>query len=115
MITKWFNNWITSKAHQIHINEAQTNEKRQITIKERAMYGVAISAGSDVAMSDRSLDAYPDLAFKMYHAENGMIMEVRHMDRKTERQSHNLHVISSDQDLGQAIAHILTLESLKIK
>jgi hypothetical protein len=115
MITKWFHNWITTKANEIHMNEAQINVKRGTGIKERAMYGVAINQASDTISTDRSLDAYPDLSFKMYHAENGVIMEVRHMDKKTERQMHNLHVITADQDLGEAIGHILTIESLKIK
>ena len=113
MITKWYHNWIQKKALQI-ANEGsmQTN---QISVKERAMYGIAINSSGDSMSADRRLETYPDLAFRMYHAENGMVMEVRYTDRKTERNHHNLHVISSDQDLGEAISHIITLESLKIK
>jgi uncharacterized membrane protein YjjP (DUF1212 family) len=50
----------------------------------------------------------------MFRAENGYVMQVHQMDRKTERQTVNLHVITEDQDLGQAISHIITLESLKV-
>lgn len=112
MIIEWYHNWIQKKALQIANNNIQTN---QISVKERAMYGIGINAAGDSMAADRRLEAYPDLSFRMYHAENGMIMEVRHMDRKTERSHHNLHVITSDQDLGEAISHILTVESLKIK
>jgi hypothetical protein len=49
----------------------------------------------------------------MFKAENGYVMQVHCTDRKTERQHVNLHVIGADEDLGTAINHIITLETLK--
>ena len=40
-------------------------------------------------------------------------MEYSTYDRNTDRSSSNLHIIPSDQDLGQGIAHIITLEMLR--
>ena len=46
-------------------------------------------------------------------AENGFVMEVQSIDRRTERQQNKLYLIPDDQDLGQAVSHIITVESLK--
>ena len=40
-------------------------------------------------------------------------MEVRHMDKRTERQNMTMHIITDNEDLGDSIAKIITLESLK--
>jgi|688.fasta_scaffold2106161_1 hypothetical protein len=115
MITNWFVKWLENK----RAKHAQLEYENKYTnsLKEKALQGISIQTGiiGTRDMTAGRLDAYPDLSFKMYSAENGYVMEVRHTDRKTERQSVNLHVITDDQDLGEAIAHILTVESLKIK
>jgi hypothetical protein len=117
MTIKWLETWIMNRA--VKISERQKMDSEIIyksSIKDRTLQAVSIGAGNMIrGSSDNRLDTHADLNFKMYHAENGYVMEVRHIDRKTERQSVNLHVITEDQDLGEAISHILTIESLKIK
>ena len=111
---KWFNNWIMNRAQQIHKqNESNIQIKM---LKEHTLNAINIGqavGGGGIVRGDR-LDAVPDLNFKMFRAENGYVMEVRCHDRKTERQHVNLHVITESEDLGTAISHILTLESLKV-
>jgi hypothetical protein len=53
------------------------------------------------------------LKFHIYPATGGYVMEYSTYDRNTDRSSSNLHIIPSDQDLGQGIAHIITLEMLR--
>jgi hypothetical protein len=53
------------------------------------------------------------LKFHIYPATGGYVMEYSTYDRSTDRSSSNLHIIPSDQDLGQGIAHIITLEMLR--
>ena len=53
------------------------------------------------------------LRFHIYPATGGYVMEYSTYDRNTDRSSSNLHIIPSDQDLGQGIAHIITLEMLR--
>ena len=114
MTTDWFDKWVMQKADKI-------NRKHELVQKAKyakeQSYNSVIKAnglGDEVRRHDGRLDTVPDLTFKMYHAENGYVMEVRHIDKKTERQSVNLHVITDNQDLGEAISHILTIESLKL-
>lgn len=53
------------------------------------------------------------MGFTIYHANGGSVLEYTTYDSKTDRHDHKLHIIPSDQDLGQGIAHIITLEMLR--
>lgn len=68
---------------------------------------------SGMAMVERGMGSGEDLNFKMYKAENGHVMEVRHYDRRTERHNNKLYLITDDQDLGAEISKIITVESLR--
>lgn len=112
---KWLDKWIMNQAQRIH--KRVSDEPIQIKmLKEHTLNAINIGQAIAPGMAIRGdrLDCTPDLNFKMYRAENGYVMEVRHQDKKTERTSINLHVIGEDQDLGTAISHIITLESLKV-
>ena len=64
-------------------------------------------------VSDRGMNSDADLNFRMYKAENGHVMEVRHYDRRTDRNTNKLYLITDDQDLGAEISKIITVESLR--
>ena len=51
--------------------------------------------------------------FTLYSASGGFIIEMRHYDRKTDRNDNKLHIINSDENLGERIGHIITLELLR--
>jgi hypothetical protein len=53
------------------------------------------------------------MGFTIYQAVGGNIMEYSSYDEKNDRHEHRLHIITSDQDLGQGIAHIITYEMLR--
>ena len=99
-IQNWFDRQIESAWDRAR------NQPKQI-------HSIAGARTADVISKDR-MDSSPDINFKMYRAENGFIMEVRHYDKRTDRQSNNLHLIPESDDLGQSIAHIITIESLKV-
>lgn len=65
-----------------------------------------------VAGNSRTLDCR-GMSFTVYHATGGTILEYSHYDEKTDRHHQRLHIIPSDQDMGQGIAHIITLEMLR--
>jgi hypothetical protein len=46
-------------------------------------------------------------------ASGGYVLEYSTYNDKTDRHDNALHIISSDQDMGQGIAHIITLEMLR--
>lgn len=51
--------------------------------------------------------------FTLHRGNGGHALELKEYDSKSDRNHTVLHIIPSDRDLGQAIAHIITFESLK--
>ena len=53
------------------------------------------------------------MTFSLYKASGGYIVEYRQYDRKTDRNDNQLHIINNDDDLGEKIGQIITLELLR--
>ena len=53
------------------------------------------------------------IRFEVYRANGGTVVETRRNDRRTGDSLFELHVISSDQDIGEEIGKIITMEALK--
>lgn len=53
------------------------------------------------------------MGFTIYQAIGGNILEYSYYDEKKDSHEHRLHIIPTDQDLGQGIAHIITYEMLR--
>ena len=53
------------------------------------------------------------IKFEVYRANGGTVVETRRADRRTGDSVYELHVISGDQDIGQEIGRIITMEALK--
>ena len=51
--------------------------------------------------------------FTLHAANGGYVIEYKTYDSKIDRQYTALHIIPSNQELGEGIAHIITLEMLK--
>ena len=60
----------------------------------------------------RRLDQH-GMNFTIYSANGGYVMEYSKYDPRTDERNSALHIITSEQDLGQGIAHIITLEMLR--
>ena len=106
---KWFDRWLARKVRRGLEQEKIYEEKQAInSIKQAA------SHPRGLIMSDGGLESPADLNFRMYRAYNGYVMEVRHNDRRTDRTVLNIHIIPDGEDLGDHIAKIITLESLKV-
>lgn len=51
--------------------------------------------------------------FSLYSASGGYIVEYRSFDEKRGENINNLHIINSDENLGERIGQIVTLELLR--
>ena len=49
----------------------------------------------------------------VYNASGGTIVETTKYDRKSDENRHSLHVVTDDKDLGDELAKIITMESLR--
>ena len=94
-------NWIRHKLHNFifpqdnEVVEARTSGRKHNLI----------SLGSQ--LDSRGMN------FTIHMANGGYVLEYSTYNDKTDRHDNALHIIPSDQDLGQGIAHIITLEMLR--
>ena len=51
--------------------------------------------------------------FTIHPATGGYILEYRVYDKKNDRSDNKLHIINNDQDLGESIGKIITMEILR--
>ena len=59
-------------------------------------------------------DMRPMIHFQVYPANGGYVSEVRTFCKKTGNTNTTLHIIPSDQELGEALSKIITIETLKV-
>jgi hypothetical protein len=53
------------------------------------------------------------LQFTVYVANGGRVVETRRYDKKTDRSTNGLYVITNDADFGKEIDKIITMEALR--
>jgi hypothetical protein len=53
------------------------------------------------------------MRFQLYRASGGYVVETRYYDRKNDRNDYKMYIITEDQDVGNAIGKIITMESLR--
>jgi len=94
-------NWFRQKLH----NFIFTPENDVVETKTHRRHGLVTARGS--TFDSRGM------SFTIHQASGGYVLEYSAYDEKTDRHNHNLHIIPSDQDMGQGIAHIITLEMLR--
>lgn len=94
-------NWFRQKLHNfIFQQDIEVAETRPSTRKHNL-----ISRGSQ--LDNRGMN------FTIHQANGGYVLEYSSYDEKTDRNTNTLHIINSDTDLGQGIAHVITLEMLR--
>ena len=72
-----------------------------------------LSRNSIVSARDsHELDGEP-LRFNIFRANGGTVVQTHMYDRQKDRSFQQLHIVGHDQDLGECLSKILTLESLR--
>jgi hypothetical protein len=72
-----------------------------------------MSRGMNTVSTRSGIDSDPTLQFKVYSAIGGKVVEFSHYDPKTDRSNRQVYIIGKDEDFGEKIARISTLESMK--
>jgi hypothetical protein len=94
-------NWFRQKLRNFLLHNS-LNELSESTTPRRGSLSIRGSNFSSQGMS-----------FTIYLASGGYVLEYSTYNEKTDRHDLALHIIPSDQDMGQGIAHIITLEMLR--
>jgi hypothetical protein len=53
------------------------------------------------------------MKFELFKANGGYIVETRYYDSKSDRHHNKLHIINDENDIGEALGKIITMESLR--
>ena len=53
------------------------------------------------------------MRFQVYKASGGFVIETSSYDRRKDERNHNMYVVNEDEDLGNKIGQIITMESLR--
>ena len=77
------------------------------SLSERHQEDLQISDREEIRISATGI------RFEVYRANGGTVIETRRNDRRTGDSLFELHVVAGDQDIGEEIGKIITLESLK--
>jgi hypothetical protein len=66
------------------------------------------------SLSPKSVDSIDSngTRFTVYKADGGHVVETRSYDKNHDSQT-SLYIVTSDQDLGERLAHIVTYEAIK--
>lgn len=97
---KWFKKMVAKWAHQ----------GRNFVDEDSVVRPSKLMASSDCeAVSDD-----PILNFKVFSAVGGKVVEFRRYDRQRDRSDITTYIITNDQDFGERISKIATMEKLKL-
>ena len=66
-----------------------------------------------LSADSESVGSEPILNFKVFPAVGGRVVEFRYYDRKIDRSHTTTYIITNDQDFGERISKIATLEVMK--
>jgi len=75
-------------------------------------YGVASKSSMPTPVGSLSGNGNNGMNFVVYSANGGKIVEFSSYDPHTSRSTRNLYIVTDKEDLGEEIAHIITVESL---
>ena len=74
--------------------------------------GDEAEVGQDIRVQEEKLSS-DGMRLQIYKATGGFVVETRGYDRQRDRHLNNMHVITEDQDLGEALGKIVMLEALR--
>ena len=64
------------------------------------------------ARDSHELDGEP-IRFNVFRANGGTVVQTHIYDRQKDRSFQQLHIIGHDQDIGESLGKIVTMESLR--
>jgi len=102
---KWLDRWLSKKMQQAWNNSQEKDYHPKVN-------SISTLLGSSHSTKS-GLDRDATMQFRMHKAENGWIIELTGVDRKTERHYSKLHIIGEEDDFDQTLCHIITVESLR--
>ena len=100
---KWLDNWILKRAKRIR----QRNETGAAINRLESSVGIVNDDRPSIGSNKHRMN------FTVYRANGGMMVEYNRYDDRKDHHYCELHIVHPDENLGEALAKIVTFESLK--
>lgn len=101
----WLDKWAMRRAERAMLNRREADYAIAKSPRAGNAIGTAPSMGGELNSHGMNL--------KIYKASGGMVIETNIYDRRTDRNTSGLYVVTSEENLGAEISKIITMESLK--
>jgi hypothetical protein len=99
----WLDNWILKRAKRIR----QRDETMTSIDRQQTGIGISMKEAASIGSSRHRM------SFVVYRANGGMMVEYNRYDDRKDQHQCELHIVHPDENLGEALAKIVTFESLK--
>ncbi len=98
-------NWLKLRLRN-WVNSAYDTESEYVNNAKRKPNAIGVTRDS------KELDGEP-LRFNIFRANGGTVVQTHVYDRQKDRNLQQLHIVGHDQDLGESLGKIITMESLR--
>ena len=102
---KWFYRWLDDKIQNSRYRE-EDEAVPMNSVHSKRRRGIATVRESDDFASE-------PIQFKMYKAAGGWAIEFKQYDNRNDRMETSLYVVNGEEELGNHISKIITMEALK--
>ena len=103
---KWFDKWFAKKCQQAWDDARSEPESTGLGLL------TAKQARTNRVRESDDISSEP-IQFKMFKATGGWAVEFKQYDRKRDSVETSLYVVNDEQELGNHISKIITMEALK--
>lgn len=81
--------------------------------QDRPEPGLAINSSRNTVRARDDFEGDSGLNMRVFKAIGGRIVSFNHYDRKTDRESKSVYIITDEQDFERELGKIITLESMR--
>ena len=106
------------RPRQSVVNKVRKTKKMKLTIKQKLRNWIMSDdyesdySGNAISVDERHLSS-DGMKFELFRASGGYIVETRYSDSKSDRHHNKLHIIKDENDIGEDLGKIITMESLR--
>lgn len=106
---------VSKKGH--NTNTVTRAKSMKLTIKQRIRNWLNDDQEEDDYVALQTVETNQldsdGMRLQIYKASGGFVVETRRFDRRTDQNINTMHVITDDQDIGEALGKIVMMEALR--
>jgi hypothetical protein len=106
-------NWLRQRLINLLVDSNDDeNMRATATLKRARRGGISIKMNEDIC-EDNGIDLQDPINFRVQAVSGGTVVETRWYDYKKDNNVTKLHIVTSEENLSEAIGRIVTMELLQ--